>query len=452
MHSGGQNTCLLRDHLDPGSAAVRPHAVQSAGPQAFTYDLNGNQVTRTTSTVTDRTIAYDGDNRPASVTTPSGTVTYLYAPDGSRLKKTTSTGTILTIGDDIERDTSRAFAFYINPDVKLAGGANTYLHRDHLASVRRITDATGTLTRTSVYEPYGQQIETVLAPLSPTESKSYIGERTDPEDGLTYLHARYYDATLARVLQPDWWDVSDTGVGTNRYSYAGNDPVDASDGNGHCSTGDPMGFMFCMMSFGTGLSSHEVTIANVSKVAPPIIINMATTAVEVGIIDYDVVLDPNAPWEAKALEIAGAAASLIPPAKVEVIAAKEAIKGIEIASDAAKFIGKYTPSAELRFGTTTFGQEAHRAAADILTQELIRSGVPAEAIVDRTLPGARGIDLSVPPDFASRMGFEHLEIKPNTASGMRSFARGMDRWGYDPSTVRIVTYDAFGNLRWGFDF
>src|SRR6185312_7879721 len=76
-------------------------------------------------------------------------------------------------------------------------------------------------------------IETVLAPLSPTESKSYIGERTDPEDGLTYLHARYYDASLGRFLQPDWWDVTDTGVGTNRYSYVGGDPVDGSDRNGH---------------------------------------------------------------------------------------------------------------------------------------------------------------------------------------------------------------------------
>src|SRR6185312_16113540 len=104
-----------------------------------------------------------------------------YGPDGTKLKKVSSAGTTLTIGDDIERDTSGAFAFYINPDVKLAAGQNTYLHRDHLASVRRITDATGTLTRTSVYEPYGQQIETVLAPHSPTESKSYIGERTDPE-------------------------------------------------------------------------------------------------------------------------------------------------------------------------------------------------------------------------------------------------------------------------------
>ncbi|MEQ1901880.1 MAG: RHS repeat-associated core domain-containing protein, partial [Devosia sp.] len=77
------------------------------------------------------------------------------------------------------------------------------------------------------------QVETILAPLSPTEPKSFIGERTDPETGLTYLHARFYDASLGRFLSPDWWDPTDPGVGTNRYAYAGGDPVNDQDPNGH---------------------------------------------------------------------------------------------------------------------------------------------------------------------------------------------------------------------------
>ena len=65
------------------------------------------------------------------------------------------------------------------------------------------------------------------------ESKGYIGERHDPETGLVYLNARYYDPVLARFISPDWWDPNKPGVGTNRYAYSDNDPVNKADNNGH---------------------------------------------------------------------------------------------------------------------------------------------------------------------------------------------------------------------------
>ncbi|OEO31863.1 hypothetical protein VW23_014395 [Devosia insulae DS-56] len=224
-----------------GSSAFQPHAVSTAGNWSFAYDLNGNQTSRLTSGVTDRTIAYDNDNRPTSVILGSATVTYLYGPDGERLKKQAASGTTLYLGPDTEIDPAGGHTNYLNTDVKRVGGVINVLHRDHLTSVRRVTDASGALTRASVYQPYGVQTETVLAPLSPSEPKGWIGERTDPETGLTYLHARYYDASLGRFLSPDWWDPSDPGVGTDRYGYSAGDPVNKSDPNGHdslwCTTG-----------------------------------------------------------------------------------------------------------------------------------------------------------------------------------------------------------------------
>ena len=58
--------------------------------------------------------------------------------------------------------------------------------------------------------------------------------------------ARWYDPTLGRLLQPDWWDPLDpsvvlggglqglrtSAVGANRYAYAGNDPINRSDPGG----------------------------------------------------------------------------------------------------------------------------------------------------------------------------------------------------------------------------
>jgi RHS repeat-associated protein len=59
------------------------------------------------------------------------------------------------------------------------------------------------------------------------------GENQDAETGLLYLHARYYDPAIGRFVSPDWWDPNKPGVGTNRYAYSDNDPVNKSDPSGH---------------------------------------------------------------------------------------------------------------------------------------------------------------------------------------------------------------------------
>jgi RHS repeat-associated protein len=114
--------------------------------------------------------------------------------------------------------------------VESTGGVNVtkFMHRDHLASVRLITKMDGTVQESSRYAAYGEP-KTVSS-----LSKGYIGERVDPETGLNYLNARYFDAALGRFISPDDWDPTLAGVGTNRYAYAGNDPVNKSDAKGHC--------------------------------------------------------------------------------------------------------------------------------------------------------------------------------------------------------------------------
>jgi RHS repeat-associated protein len=57
-------------------------------------------------------------------------------------------------------------------------------------------------------------------------------ERQD-ETGLLHLNARAYDPLFARFVSPDWLDPTDQGVGTNRYAYAGNDPVNLRDPGGN---------------------------------------------------------------------------------------------------------------------------------------------------------------------------------------------------------------------------
>lgn len=55
---------------------------------------------------------------------------------------------------------------------------------------------------------------------------------------MQYLNARYYDPELSLFLQPDWFEVTKAGVGTNRFSYSFNDPVNKFDPGGNQSLHD----------------------------------------------------------------------------------------------------------------------------------------------------------------------------------------------------------------------
>ncbi len=126
---------------------------------------------------------------------------------------------------------------YPHPAVKLLNGTTpavaTYMHRDGLSSVRAITDPAGVKIESALYKPFGEQSEWLLPGNAAPETKGWIGERFDADAGLQYLNARYYDPALGLFLQPDWFEVTKAGVGTNRFSYSFNDPVNKFDPGGN---------------------------------------------------------------------------------------------------------------------------------------------------------------------------------------------------------------------------
>ncbi|MEP4927258.1 MAG: RHS repeat-associated core domain-containing protein [Hyphomicrobiales bacterium] len=187
-----------------------------------------------------------GENRPLSVTLGVNTSGYVYGADGTRLMKLEQIGnqpqstTLYVGGVEIrEPGVNEVVLAYPHENVRLKfANANSapevsYLFRDHLNSVRMIANETQAIEERSTYKPFGEENESVLAASKAQETIGWIGERHDAGAGLQYLNARYYDPELGLFIQPDWFEVTKAGVGTNRYSYSFNDPVNLSDPNGN---------------------------------------------------------------------------------------------------------------------------------------------------------------------------------------------------------------------------
>jgi RHS repeat-associated protein len=198
----------------PGTA--RPHAVSTAGPRSYQYNVVG-QMTSRNGTVTQWT----GDGKPSSV----GNVGFTYDGVGVRLKKVSGGQTTRYIGGDYEIAPDGTVTKYLRGGKKV--GATFFIHhRDHLGSIQAVTDSLGNEVRRQKHKPFGDQH---FVSGSHIESKGWIGEREE-ETELLYLNARYYDPEIGRFTSAD--PLVGRGQRLNRYSYSVNSPISFSDPSG----------------------------------------------------------------------------------------------------------------------------------------------------------------------------------------------------------------------------
>jgi RHS repeat-associated protein len=166
------------------------------------------------------------------------------------LRGATSTKTFLWNGDKIaiadEHDSSGSIVrkrFFAEGEQRIGGKHEGlyYYSRDHLGSIREVTNETGDLIAQYDYDAWGKQ---VAGTSTMTVDFGYTGHYFHQASGLNLTLYRAYDPTLGRWISRDPIGEYD---GLNLYEYVTNDPIDKFDRLGLAAStmGDMYGFVCC---------------------------------------------------------------------------------------------------------------------------------------------------------------------------------------------------------------
>ena len=199
-------------------------------------DYNGNTLTKVVGSNT-TSYTWDFENRLTSVVLPGsgGTISLAYDPFGRRIKKVTPTTTSIFAydGDNLVEETNSsgtAVARYsqgLNIDEPLAmlrSSATSFYNADGLGSVTSLGNAAGALAQTYTFDSFGNQTASSGSLTNPFQ---YTARESDPETGLYYYRARYYDPLASRFPSED--PLGFGGRGVNFYAYVDNRPLDSRD-------------------------------------------------------------------------------------------------------------------------------------------------------------------------------------------------------------------------------
>ncbi|OIO99218.1 MAG: hypothetical protein AUJ96_19760 [Armatimonadetes bacterium CG2_30_66_41] len=194
----------------------------TAGNIAFTYDLNGNQTTKTVNNVT-VTMTWDARNKMVGYT-DGVTLQYQYDGEGTRVRKVNN-GTQATENYVFDRNLGLPQVLFERPDageptvayVREPDGSllaqirnpqsqtpvASYYAFDALGSTRVLTGSQEQVTETYVYDAWGGEVAVQGDAATPFAHVGREGYARDAVSGMASLGARWYQSTCGVFVSRD---------------------------------------------------------------------------------------------------------------------------------------------------------------------------------------------------------------------------------------------------------
>ena len=229
--TAGDNTVTVVATDANGNTTTNQYnvAVTGSGSKTLVYDANGNLTSDSA-----RTFEWDPLNRLTAVTSGTHRSEFTYNGLNQRVKivekengAVTSTKQFVWCPGEPqpceERDGSNSVTkrFYAQGDQ--IGSTNYYYTKDHLGSIREVTDNSGAVQVRYDYDPYGRRTK-VSGGVD--ADFGFTGHYHHQPSGLHLALFRGYDADLGRWISRD--PIGENG-GINLYAYVFNEPTRLSD-------------------------------------------------------------------------------------------------------------------------------------------------------------------------------------------------------------------------------
>lgn len=222
-------------HLSQSYAYQPYNRLTNTSSVTYIYDANGNLTSKTDSGGT-WTYTWDFENRLTQVVKPNGvSVSYKYDALGRRIRRVPSAGVSTNFvydGQEVIKDINSdgSTVDYLNgpgidnklrlTDSRLSTTGSLYFQQDHLGSTTALTNSSGAVVAQLTYDAFGNSTGSGLT------RYDFTGRERDPDTGLLYYRARWYDPQVGRFISEDPIGLAG---GINQFSYVSNNPQNAKD-------------------------------------------------------------------------------------------------------------------------------------------------------------------------------------------------------------------------------